>query len=521
MLLEAAGLNLERFVAVMRPRTSFEAVDFGFLITRIFWRRLIVAWLLPSLPLMVLLAFWLPDMPFLGLPLFWLLKPLFERPMLFVLSRAIFGEIPRWREVFRWSSIGPGLLADLTLRRLSPQRSVVMPVSMVEGSRGLMGQQRRSLLGRQDLAGGGLTLSCWMAEIAFVVAFFFLLDLLLPSGYTGFDGVDFETAEQWPLMLSLTFYVGYYLAASLLEPFYVGGGFLLYLQRRTKLEGWDVELAFRRMVQRRSRVEASAVARDPARQRGSGGGLAALLLIGLLSFSSSLRADPAAERNVPLPPEDVKAAIEEITALPEFGGEREEESWQWRDGKPLFEPKEPKAGDLPNFSMPWNALRFAALALLIGLVGFFLWHAWRGRASFGGDGKSAVHRAEQRGFGLEADPLAPIADPSSRARRALAEGRAEEALAFLYRGAFQALVGRGLLPPRRDFTEDDCLRYLRRKAAGRPAEAQAPRFEQAFTATTEAWMRVAYGHFVLPEGHILELCDAFERAFLEPRGAAA
>ena len=38
-----------------------------------------------------------------------------------------------------------------------------------------------------------------------------------------------------------------------IEPFYVGAGFGLYLNRRTQLEAWDLEIAFRRM---RKRLEA-------------------------------------------------------------------------------------------------------------------------------------------------------------------------------------------------------------------------------------------------------------------------
>ena len=41
-----------------------------------------------------------------------------------------------------------------------------------------------------------------------------------------------------------------WLATSLVEPFYVGAGFGLYLDRRTQIEGWDIEIAFRRMRHR-------------------------------------------------------------------------------------------------------------------------------------------------------------------------------------------------------------------------------------------------------------------------------
>ncbi|MCU7958847.1 MAG: hypothetical protein KZQ58_02400 [gamma proteobacterium symbiont of Bathyaustriella thionipta] len=42
----------------------------------------------------------------------------------------------------------------------------------------------------------------------------------------------------------------YQAAVFLLEPFYVAAGFSLYLNRRTLLEAWDLELAFRKMSQR-------------------------------------------------------------------------------------------------------------------------------------------------------------------------------------------------------------------------------------------------------------------------------
>jgi hypothetical protein len=42
----------------------------------------------------------------------------------------------------------------------------------------------------------------------------------------------------------------YYIPSILLEAFYIGAGFGLYLNRRTQLEAWDVELAFRRLRER-------------------------------------------------------------------------------------------------------------------------------------------------------------------------------------------------------------------------------------------------------------------------------
>jgi uncharacterized membrane protein len=49
----------------------------------------------------------------------------------------------------------------------------------------------------------------------------------------------------WVNILSLLFM---FLIISIIEPLYVAAGFALYLNRRTHLEGWDIELIFRRIA---------------------------------------------------------------------------------------------------------------------------------------------------------------------------------------------------------------------------------------------------------------------------------
>jgi hypothetical protein len=58
---------------------------------------------------------------------------------------------------------------------------------------------------------------------------------------------------EWAILLLV---IVDYAATTVIEPFYVGGGFGLYLNRRTQLEAWDVEIAFRRM---RKRIEAGSL----------------------------------------------------------------------------------------------------------------------------------------------------------------------------------------------------------------------------------------------------------------------
>ena len=60
-------------------------------------------------------------------------------------------------------------------------------------------------------------------------------------------------SEDPPVWALIAFNALDWLAVAFIEPFYVGAGFGLYLNRRTQLEAWDLEIAFRRM---RKRLEA-------------------------------------------------------------------------------------------------------------------------------------------------------------------------------------------------------------------------------------------------------------------------
>ena len=65
------------------------------------------------------------------------------------------------------------------------------------------------------------------------------------------------------------------LAVTLLEPFYVGGGFALYLNRRVELEGWDLEVAFRKAAARITKTPGPNPGGSPAGLRPGGASAAA------------------------------------------------------------------------------------------------------------------------------------------------------------------------------------------------------------------------------------------------------
>jgi hypothetical protein len=184
---------------------------------------------------------WLPDL------IVFCLKPWMDRAILFVLSRAAFGETTRfsdlWRE--RRAVLWQGLLPALTLARISPWRAYTQPLRQLEGQRGKALRQRYAqMLRYKRPAAAGMQFVFAQAEMALIFAAFSLAFWFAPEGSRG---------DVWQLLMGspgvgvefagLLVYAGVVL---MLEPFYVASGFAMYLNRRVELEAWDVEQEFRR-----------------------------------------------------------------------------------------------------------------------------------------------------------------------------------------------------------------------------------------------------------------------------------
>jgi hypothetical protein len=187
------------------------------------------------------LASWLPPL------VLWCAKPWLDRTILFVLSRAAFGQTTTPSDVWNaqrqvwWSQ----LLFTWTVRRLSLWRSFTQPVYQLEGlSIGMAGARVRQI--RQRSMGSALmiTNAFSLSETALMLAVVSLVFWLAPAGRTA--GVLEVLSGGLPGFLSVTLAVAYAIAVMFLEPFYVGAGFAMYLNRRAELEAWDIEQEFRR-----------------------------------------------------------------------------------------------------------------------------------------------------------------------------------------------------------------------------------------------------------------------------------
>lgn len=128
-----------------------------------------------------------------------------------------------------------------------------MPVMQLEGLSGIPRSQRLAVLGQRDAGGATwLTIIGMHLEWALFTGFITLLYLMLPQQLIiDMDWQKLLQAQEgewvWIEHLSNLFYA---FVLIIWEPVYVACGFTLYLNRRTQLEAWDIELVFRRLRQR-------------------------------------------------------------------------------------------------------------------------------------------------------------------------------------------------------------------------------------------------------------------------------
>jgi len=250
-------VELERLAAVVRPRAAWEAIDLGFSMARLWWLDIMRPWLVLTLPLFVGLNWLLLDYLWLVPLLFWWFKPWFERIPLYVASRALFGDTPSMRQTL---TACPGLLvhrsiAAVTWSRISLTRSFYLPLWQLEKLSGQAYRDRASILAPKSHSDAmWLTIICIHFETLLIACVTLFVFLMIPDSLYEFDPVD--VISGLPVAFQLLINIAYYSAITLLEPFYVCAGFSLYLNRRTSLEAWDIELAFRRL---RKRLQAERI----------------------------------------------------------------------------------------------------------------------------------------------------------------------------------------------------------------------------------------------------------------------
>jgi hypothetical protein len=490
-------MNLEHLNIAIRPRRDWEAVDLGLLMARRWWWQLQRVWLVLTLPLL-LVSWAVPEQHLYWIILcLWWLKPLFERPLLMILSQGVFGAQLSTREVLRafWRLALIQPLSSLTWRRFSPHRSMDLPVIQLEGLRGAERQDRLIVLHRDDSGPAvWITMLGHSLEGLIGVTCAILLGMFFPAE-VDFDywSWEFWTEGRPGPMLTVLFA---YIALAITAPLYVASGFSLYLNRRVKLEGWDLEIAFKRMAQKR--------------------GLLALMLVAALGGLTWVEQPAYANSDR----ESIREQIIRIKEGPDF--HRMESHQVLKQNAPKEKPQQ----DGASLDWLWNTLRdlagllrgtagaaevllWAALLALILLVVLKYGH-WLQRLQ-------GISRRRQRPyqpqtlFGMEVTPESLPDDVGQAALALWQKGEQRASLALLYRASLARLLERGV-PLKEGNTEQECLHL----AQGLERELRLP--PQAlgyFAHLTAAWRQLAYGHLPPGEQQGRDLCTQWQQNWPE------
>lgn len=481
-------MQLEQLAVTVRPRSGWQALDLGFQIARQWCRPIWLAWIAVYLPAALILHALLYDAVWLATLLLWWLKPVFDRAVMHVVSQAVFASPPTLRQTLRdartW--LKPGLLASLTLRRFDFTRSLMLPVVQLEQQRGREARERRKILGRR-MRGYAVWLTVVCAHFEWIVFYSLgLLHLLLvPSGVE----TDFEWREILEAMAAAWGWIDamlYVIAVSVIEPFYVCSGFSLYLNRRALLEGWDIELALRKLGTRLQRA------------------VNAVALIVILFFGASMSPPATAAEISP------QQAVTEVLKAPEFQEYSEEPRWVPRNKFHLEDVSdEPTwlANAVLFFSEISQGLAWVGAGLLIALL---IYAALRRRVSRN-ESPAAHYVAPTALFGMDVRPEALPADIAATASGLAEAGRIREALSLLYRGALSSLIHRHRLRLLAGDTEEDCLR-----AAAKHLGQQALNY---FVRLIGVWQRAAYARSMPAADDIQSLCREWTSHFAPAQAA--
>ncbi len=511
-------MRLEQMTVHLRARSAWEAMELGTALVRRHAAAIWKPWALVSLPVFAALntaaaaldAIWLAGL------LMWWLKPVFDRIPLFVISRATFGATPTLRETLaaqaRWG--WKPMLHHLTWRRLSPARSLLLPIDLLEGLHGARLRERRSVLGGAAYGSAALlTLVCLHFDAALFLACIAVIFLFVPVDYlpeTARAAWSLISAQPpWWAQVGSNLFA--WIAASVIEPFFVGAGFGLYLNRRTQIEAWDVEIAFRKL---RTRLTAALTP--------------FALVLAVLSASPSRAQTLSAPIETQAPEEKKRQqAISPLTIVfgeqrvddkafrraadqayrdPLLSGKRTQVTWEKRD-KTL-----PKQGQ--NRDLSWLAGLGAGLALLgewalwivvavlvlILLATMRYWLPWM---------RGSLRRrkplpAEVDTEALRVPDTLPDDVPAA-SRRLWAQGRPRHALALLYRASVETMAARAgiALPP--GATESECLR-----ASKRMPDAED---RSLFARIVRVWQYAAYGQRLPAQDEFETLLSQLQRRY--------
>lgn len=262
------NMNLDNLTVNVRPLHSFQAMDLGMIMARRWFFDLWQLWWRRMLPFVVLvLGFILyrilvneedgGSFVLLWLMLFmiYFFRPYAEVPLVIYLSQKIFNQQLTADDVWQNLKHMPytGILATFRFHS-SPRRQIFMPILLLERQTRKERKMRLKLLTKSQNNAIG-----WQVSLFHIIELFIYLGIFAFC----FQIIPNTIMEQWEFdvifgdkfwLLQIIVLSIYLLVSSVLSVFFVASGFAVYICKRSQLEGWDIELKFRKLAQRHAQL---------------------------------------------------------------------------------------------------------------------------------------------------------------------------------------------------------------------------------------------------------------------------
>jgi len=508
-------VKLSEATAVIRPRRGWEAIDLGVRMVQRDFVALSRRWIVATLPWYVLAlcaGHLFGDISY-GLVVFWWFKPAFDRVLLDYLSQRLFSktvENPGPFDLWFLLPFSASAWRQLTYLRFSLVRTFSLPVYQLEGSAKNSSERIRTLVARDYGASAWLTIVFSTLNSTLLIVIISQLGHWLHPSPVVLQDADlletlFNTEEIYSGVTYWLHLLFFYLITGLFELFFVGAGFAMYLNRRTHLEAWDIELSFRRLSERLSRGTASAILICFA--------VVSQLVVTQDSVAQQVDETPRQTVEYSLPSnEEARSVAAEIYAGDEFGEHIDDRVWRPKEN----DEEEAIDTDLfenlgPVMKLFANLIRYLLIAaVLIALTMWIIRERRRLllRRNPPKDKADSTHVEDTQ----EEEEFVPDLNVPEVVRTLWAEGKTRESLSYLYRSALSYLVTKHQLLIGDHATEEDCLRLVRSNAS--------LQVSSYFNDITRQWRLLAYGKREPADDVVFELCTRWHQIADAPSSAS-
>jgi len=521
---------LQEITANIRLRSTWEAIDMGFAMVQSWWKAIYLPLTILTFSIATLLYFIIPEDDFwLTGIIFWWLKPLYDRLVLNIISHKLFNEeLSSWQALKAIPSLiwNTGFFQTMTFRRLSLSRGFNLPIWQLEKLRGKQRAERQRVLHlAAHSQAAWLTIAMVHLEIFLLLSLFALIALFMPENILRdfFDGL-FSEKTDYAIWLDYLNYVFYVAVVTFVHPFYIAGNFALYINRRTQLEAWDLELDFRKLAIRVKNLLKPNTIPTP---------LLFYIFFTIATLGGSPNTAIADEINTPnttstttdidkteflaktrQPAKVSKSVIEEVMLTKNLDDKKIEKRWV----KKKVTKQEKTNRSNSSFAHVIEKM-FKPIALFISkLIEFGLWiliaiglgllfyyrdhwlHLFKG-----GRKTKDEYEAPEVMFGMDVRAESLPDNIIGEAQKLWKAGEHREALSLLYRGALIRLINQENIKLKDSYTEGDVLRHANKKITTG---------KQAYLKTlTSQWRLIAYAHRAPAESDMQQLFSLWDSDF--------